>query len=387
MTGLRLRGMTWDHPRGYDPLVACSALYRESNGVEIVWDKRSLQDFESFPVEELAASYDLIVIDHPHAGQVVREGCLHPLDQPGFEAHRRSMLAGSVGLSYQSYLFGGRLWALPLDAATQVQAWRPDLLAHAPEHWDEIAALAQVGKVVLPLRAPHGLMCVMTLAANLGWLPGSAGGPFLPSDIGLEVLERLVELASHLDRRCFTLDPIGALDLMSRDDAFSCCPFVYGYVNYAQAGFRPRRLAFADIPTLGRSGPLGSVLGGTGLAISARSRHREVAVDFAYWITSAEIQRGLYAASGGQPGHGAAWLDPVVDTAAGGFYSATRATLQGAMVRPRHDGYMDFQDAASRIIVAGLAEGASASRILGLLNAVDAGRVPGARDSARAHAT
>lgn len=80
MTGIRLRGMTWDHPRGYDPLVACSALYKDHNGVEITWEKRSLQDFESFPVEELARRYDLIVIDHPHAGQVAREGCLYPLD-------------------------------------------------------------------------------------------------------------------------------------------------------------------------------------------------------------------------------------------------------------------------------------------------------------------
>jgi len=33
---------------------------------------------------------------------------------------------------------------------------------------------------------------------------------------------------------------------------------------------------------------------------------------------------------------------PVAD-----FYRATRATLDGAWVRPRHDGYMPFQHAAS----------------------------------------
>ena len=72
MAIIRLKGMTWSHPRGFDPLVACAAAWREATGVEIVWDKRSLQDFESYPVEELARRYDLIVIDHPHVGQITR---------------------------------------------------------------------------------------------------------------------------------------------------------------------------------------------------------------------------------------------------------------------------------------------------------------------------
>ena len=70
VSGLTLKGMTWSHPRGYDPLVACSAIWKEKTGVAIAWDKRSLQDFESFPVEQLARAYDLIVIDHPHVGQI-----------------------------------------------------------------------------------------------------------------------------------------------------------------------------------------------------------------------------------------------------------------------------------------------------------------------------
>ena len=370
MTGIRLRGMTWDHPRGYDPLVARSALYKDRSGVAITWEKRSLQDFESFPVEELARRYDLIVIDHPHAGQVAREGCLYPLDQPGFSAERRAMLAGSVGLSYQSYVFDGRLWALPLDAATQVQAWRPDLLDSAPEAWEEVIALARAGKVVLPLRAPHSLMCVMTLAANLGWQPGGNGEDFMPQAVGEAVIGQLAELAGQLDARCFSFDPIAALDLMADSDNLACCPLVYGYASYAHAGFRARRLGFADIPCLGSSGPLGSVLGGTGLAVSARSEEHAAALKFAYWVTSGDIQRGLYAAAGGQPGHGAAWLDPVVDQAANGFYSRTRATLEGAMLRPRHDGYMAFQGKVAQLITEGLLAKAPAKGLVEDINRV-----------------
>lgn len=367
MTSLRLRGMTWDHPRGFDPLIACSELYQEKTGVEIRWDKRSLQDFESYPVQELAKVYDLIVIDHPHVGQVVREGCLLPMDQPGFERDRRALLAGSVGLSYHSYLFGGRLWALPLDAASQVQAWRRDRLEAAPETWEEILGLAKAGLVILPLREPHALMCVMSLAANLGWEPGAGAGDFLPAAIGLPVLETLAELVGYINPRCFDADPIAALDQLGEDDRLACCPLVYGYVSYAHAGFRRHRVAFSDIPCLGPSGPIGTVLGGTGLAVSAKTKAPSVAMDFAYWIASAEVQSGLYAASGGQPGHGAAWSDPKVDAAADGFFTQTRATLEGAALRPRHDGYMMFQGKASNIIAAGLSARLPPSEILSRL--------------------
>ena len=122
-----LRGMTWDHPRGYAPLNACSTLWKQRTGIEIGWERRSLQDFESFPVEELARAYDLIVIDHPHVGQITREGCLAPFDA----ADLREIERGSTGASFASYRWQGQQWALPIDTATQVLAWRPDRLPHA----------------------------------------------------------------------------------------------------------------------------------------------------------------------------------------------------------------------------------------------------------------
>src|SRR6478735_4199911 len=158
MSEQSLRGMTWSHPRGYQPLVACSAIWQAQTGIAVEWEKRSLQDFESFPVEELARAYDLIVIDHPHVGQITAEGCLAPLDVVGREAERAALAAGSVGQSYASYEWQDRQWAFPIDAASQVQAWRPDLLAAAPERWREVLELARHGKVLLPLRPPHSLM-------------------------------------------------------------------------------------------------------------------------------------------------------------------------------------------------------------------------------------
>ena len=43
---ITLRGMTWDHSRGVDPMLATSAEYsRLHPGVEFIWEKRSLQAF------------------------------------------------------------------------------------------------------------------------------------------------------------------------------------------------------------------------------------------------------------------------------------------------------------------------------------------------------
>jgi multiple sugar transport system substrate-binding protein len=133
-------------------------------------------------------------------------------------------------------------------------------------------------------------------------------------------------------------------------------------------GFRPRRLVFADIPAAGDLGPAGTVLGGTGIAVSAFSAQPEAAIDYAYWVASAEVQKGLYAASGGQPGHAAAWEDDAVNAATHDFYRSTRATLESAWVRPRHDCYMDFQAAGSQRLNTGLLSGEAAGSIVDGLN-------------------
>ena len=368
---MHLRGMTWDHPRGYDPLAACSAIWRETSGVEITWDRRSLQDFESFPVKTLAEQYDLIVIDHPHVGQIVAERCLAPLDVAGREAERDALAAGSVGASFESYRWHGRLWAFPIDAATQVQAWQPGRVAAPPTLWADVLRLADEGRVAIPLRAPHGLMSFYTLLAQTGGAARNDGPDLVSAADGVRAYGALAALARRVDPACFAWDPIAAFEAMAEvDSPIACIPLAYGYVSYARDAFRPARLRFADIPTFDRCEPVGSALGGTGVAVSAFSRHGRAAIDFAYWVASAEVQRGPYAANGGQPGHSAAWEDAAVNAPVAGFYAATRATLEGAYVRPRHDGYMAFQSAASERIGAGLRAGEPGGKVIADVNAL-----------------
>ena len=58
---IELKGITWDHPRGYDPLIAVSKEYAKVNlNIRVKWDVRTLKEFGDMPIENLIGKYDLI---------------------------------------------------------------------------------------------------------------------------------------------------------------------------------------------------------------------------------------------------------------------------------------------------------------------------------------
>ncbi len=351
MAEAHLRGMTWAHARGFDPMVATSAAYADAHpGVTITWEKRSLQAFADRPISEMAETYDLMVIDHPHVGEVAKQGNLLALDGLR-DAEMAAIAAGSVGLSHASYEFDGRQWALAIDAATPVACLRPDRLDHAPRRWTEVLDLAgrdQVGLALVPINA---LMTFFGMSRNLGYPVAAEPGRLMQPHHAARVLDMMREIVALLDPRCLVLDPIGIYDWMGdQADGPAYSPFGYGYTNYSRAGFCRFPLSFHDAPGIDEDTPRGTVLGGTGIAVSAFTKHREIAVDYAFRIAGADCQKGLYTASGGQPGHAAAWEDDGCNALTGDFFRNTRATLDSSWLRPRYDGYMGLQDRAGDIV-------------------------------------
>jgi multiple sugar transport system substrate-binding protein len=290
--------MTWDHARGVDPMLATSAAYAAAHtGVSITWERRPLQAFADRPISEMAETCDLMVIDHPHVGEVAKQGNLLPLDGLR-DAEMAALAAGSVGLSHPSYAFGGRQWALAIDTATPVAAMRPDRLDVAPSVWSEVLALARRGRVGFALIPINALMTFFGLARNLGYAIAEAPDRLMAPDQAAHVLDLMREVVALMDARCLTLDPIGIYDWMGRnEDGPHYSPFGYGYTNYSRAGFCPFPLTFHDAPGVLRADPSGTVLGGTGIAVSAFTRHPGIAVDYAFWIAGAACQKGLYTAS------------------------------------------------------------------------------------------
>ena len=188
---------------------------------------------------------------------------------------------------------------------------------------------------------------------------------FISDADGAHILNLMLEIVSLMDPRCLTLDPIGVFELMGRSkNAPAYSPFGYGYTNYSRDGYCEFPLVFADAPGFGDNGPRGTVIGGTGVAVSTQSKHREIATDYAFWIASAECQSGLFFESGGQPGNAVAWESKSCNAACRNFFTNTRETLETSWVRPRYDGYMGFQDAAGDIVHTCLRGEASVSQTL-----------------------
>ncbi|MFI5157086.1 MAG: extracellular solute-binding protein, partial [Chitinophagales bacterium] len=145
---MHLRGITWDHPRGYEPLVASSALYEKTFGHSVSWQKRSLANFGDQSIEELSSQFDLLIVDHPHAGIFWKSGCLIPLNEWLPENMLEKLASQSAGPSFFSYNYKGKQWALPVDAAMQAAALRPDLMGNLtiPESWKEVFELSEILK-------------------------------------------------------------------------------------------------------------------------------------------------------------------------------------------------------------------------------------------------
>jgi multiple sugar transport system substrate-binding protein len=354
-----LSGITWDHTRGFLPMLATAQRFAEVHpGIEIVWQKRSLQAFGDQPLEQLAPQFDLLVIDHPFAGYAAANPVLLALDEYLPAEFLADQAANSVGKSYESYVYGaaGHLWALPIDAATPVSAWRPDLLERPPKTWEELLALARRGMVVLPAIPIDSLMNFYMLCIGLGQEPCATPERVVNAEIGTTALEHLRELVRCCEPACLDRNPIQTYEALASGDRVAYCPFAYGYTNYARAGYASHILRFGGLIRF-NGAPLRSTLGGTGLAISRSCRQPEVALAYAQYVASAACQRGLYVAAGGQPGHRSAWLDETANAITNDFFRDTLPTMAAAFLRPRYNGYMHFQDQAGPVVHRYLREG------------------------------
>lgn len=363
----RLKGLTWDHPRGYNALAAAARLPElAESGLAIEWEKQPLEGFESHPIADLCARYDLVVLDHPHVGEALAGDCLRSLEDVFGEATVRAIEADSIGPSLRSYRYAGAHWALPLDAATQVLAARTDLLSGpVPESWEAVVALSrETGKVALSLAGPHAALSFLSIAAAFGEPPAERDPDILVSaETGKVVYDLMSDLASRSPRSVRDKNPIGILSHMAENDDVILCPLIYGYVNYA-APDSGQVIAFHNAPRAVAGGRPGSTLGGTGIGISKRCEVTPALKQHLLWLMGAEAQAGFIPAHDGQPSRREAWHDAAVNARWGSFYENTADTLEQAYVRPRHDGYIAFQGRASALLRQAFEEGAAAESVL-----------------------
>jgi multiple sugar transport system substrate-binding protein len=386
--GRPLRGITWDHPRGYAALAELQRLDAEAvteYGAmpgPLTWDRQPLAGFESEPIAGLAERYDVLVVDHPGIGAA--RAALRPLDEVFTAVELAAWEAAAVGSSFASYRYVGHQWALPLDAAAQICVMRSDVTRGrpAPRTWQEVVGLAREMPVALVLGGPHALLTVLAICVAQGVPPVTEAGDGTPAggfaddaatrDAVLTGLGLLADLCAHTDLTLAGGNPVDVLEAMVARDAAACCPLVYGYVTYSTPGQRPHLLAPHNAPSWQPAGRPGSVLGGAGVAISRRVGDEDIEGVRAHLrrLLAEPVQAELVPRAGGQPALRAAWQSADINAACGSFYQQTRATLDQAWVRPRYQGWIAFQQEGSAVIREGLRSRVAPRAILPQLQSV-----------------
>lgn len=346
---LQYDGLTWDHPRGFEPLNA-AARSLESLGADlrIRWHKQTLEGFESRPIIELSNLYDLLIIDHPCLGEAAAGECFIPIDNLFSKEECEVWRKTSVGPSYSSYCYDGKQWALPLDAATQVCVVNPEIIEKDlwPHTWDDILELSDHFSISLSLAGPHALLSFFSICAAIA---GEENQPeqddIFEVDICMQAYEVLAAIFKKAVKNHINSNPIAMLDCMASSREIALCPLIYGYVNYASQtkSSKYARLAFINAPRLKEQFKPRSTVGGTGLAVSRKAQVTPPLLDHIRHLMSPAYQVNFSPNHGGQPSSANAWSDFSVNAQANGFYSNTLETIINGWVRPRYNGYVEFQ--------------------------------------------
>ena len=350
MADIILNGITWGHSRGLTPLLAMAQRYSELYpGVEIRWRKRTLQEFADFPIEKLTTEYDLLIIDHPWVGCAAATKCVLPLEEYLSKEYLQDQLDNSTGESHRSYHYHNSQWALAIDAATPAASFRADLLNKnkraVPRTWQDVIALAKEGKVAVPAIPIDLLMNFYSFCIAHGREPFFNKTEVIDDTTGIRAIETMKELYSLVDQKLFGCNPIAVAELMSKTDDYWYCPFSYAYSNYSRIGYAANLLNYSQVVSYNGQ-LLRTTIGGTGISVSAFSKHPEIAVDFARLVVSGECQRTMYVQHGGQPGHRSAWTDAEANRLTNNFFKEVLPVMENGYLRPRYNGYLHFQDLA-----------------------------------------
>jgi multiple sugar transport system substrate-binding protein len=369
---VHLKGISWNHSRGITPLLAAAQRYTELHpGIQIEWQKRSLQEFADFPIEKLTTQFDLLIIDHPWVGCAAATNCVLPLNNYLPQPYLDDQLKNSVGGSHESYHYNNSQWALAIDAATPAASYRGDLFKKhnrpLPQTWQEVLTLAKECKVAVPAIPIDLLMNFYTFCLAHGVTPFQSHEEVVDAETGVKAIAAMQELYSLVDKKMFTANPIAVAEMMSSTDDYWYCPFAYGYSNYARNGYANNLLQYTGVVTF-RNKTLRTTIGGTGLAVSAHSAYKKEAVDFAAWVVSGTVQRTLYVQNGGQPGHLSAWQDAEANRITNNFFTEVLPVMENGYIRPRYNGYLHFQDHAGAPLQQCLMEKGDAAATLREIN-------------------
>ena len=207
-----------------------------------------------------------------------------------------------------------------------------------PKNWPEVFELTdllkkknlQVGMALCPT---DSLCTFLTITAQLGSPVREGNELLVEREAGLQSLELMRRMRDNFHVNSLNWNPIQLYDYMSTHDEIAYTPLAFCYTNYSRDGFRKNKMSYGNAP-----GITNAVLGGAGIAVSAKSKYLHEAAKYIAWICGAEIQSSVYVMEQGQPANIVAWKSDYANGLTHNFFFNTFETLTNAFVRPRYSG-------------------------------------------------
>jgi multiple sugar transport system substrate-binding protein len=311
-------------------------------------------------VRRLAAhdsSMDILALDVTWAPEFAQAGWI--LEWTG--ANQIAATTGTLQGPLATATYNGKLYAAPFNSNTQLLWYRSDLVPTPPTTWDEMInmsiALAQQGK-------PHYIEIQGNQYEGITvWfnsLLASAGGSVLTADgsapsLGAPAVTALTTM--HQFATSVAADPSlsvqeendNRLAMESGSAAFELnYPFVYPSMKADRPDLFPN-FKWAPWPALTAGQPAKVTIGGINLAVSAYSKHSDLAFEAALCLRNSGNQLVGAIKGGVPPSLAALYSDPTL-IAAYPFAAEIQASLATAAVRPLTPVYQDLSIVISHAV-------------------------------------
>lgn len=298
---------------GYDPadILDRADAFRQLTGVRVKPVFVEYKDRYTLVTEtarKTLPEYDLILLDLIWTADFARHGIIEPLPDP----LDRAVRTGMVPRIYSAFDYEGRLWAMPFHVDFQMLYTNMDLLTKSgfsspPRTLEEMTRMARAardkGLIKYPLfdswNEQEVLVCEFT------WLTGAFGGSLTDASgrisctTGpcLEALEFMTGLLKQGLMNPYSLD--SEENFTSEVFQAGDCLFTTNWlwlIRLLGGAGKPAgpRWAVSPIPVSesapAAAGGTTSVSGFEGLAVMARSAHKDAAWRFARYLDSPEFQ-------------------------------------------------------------------------------------------------
>lgn len=229
---------------------------------------------------------------------------------------------GTLAGPLASATYDGKLYAAPNNTNVQLLWYRKDLVAQPPQTWDQMIddalKLKQEGKPyqVLTMGAQYEGLVVFfnNLVASAGGQVVSDDGKTAVMDAGtvkaLQVLKRFATAGVTSPSFSNQVEDDVRLAFQGGGGAFQLnWPYVYSSMQ-ADAPQMAANVAWARYPAIDAGTPSRVTIGGSNLAVSAYSRHPDLAFEAAKCLRNAASQKFLAIKAGQPPSIESVYADP-----------------------------------------------------------------------------